>query len=97
LRERAYDVISDTDLRNIGTDCGRDPRDLVTEHRGCRNEIVSGEEQVGVTQPGRLHVDENFAPNRRCDAHILEIEPTTECVKYKRLHVRPPTVAAEAS
>ena len=43
LRERAYDVISDTDLRDIGTDCGHDPRDLVTKHRGCRNEIVSGE------------------------------------------------------
>jgi hypothetical protein len=34
LRERAYDVISDTDLRDVGTDCGYDPCDLVTEAGG---------------------------------------------------------------
>jgi len=78
LREGAYDVISDADLRNVGSDCGHDPCDLVTEHGGRRNEIVSGEQQVGVTQPGRLHLDENFAPNRHGDVHILEVEPATE-------------------
>ena len=86
LRERAYDVISDSDLRDIGTYFGNDPGDLVTKHRRGRNNIVSGEEQVGVTQPGRSHVDENFVPNRRGDVHILEVEPATECVEYERLH-----------
>ena len=45
--------------------------------------------QVGVTQPGRLHVDENFATDRRGDVHVLEIKPVTECVQDKCLHVWP--------
>jgi hypothetical protein len=49
LRERAHDVISDADLCDVGTDGGHASRDLVTEHRGRRNEIVGREEQVGVT------------------------------------------------
>ncbi|HWW87422.1 MAG TPA: hypothetical protein VNZ26_27680, partial [Vicinamibacterales bacterium] len=57
LRERAYDVISDTDLRDVGSGCGYDPRDLVTEHGRHRDEIVRGKQQVGVTKPGRLYVD----------------------------------------
>jgi hypothetical protein len=46
---------------------------------------VSGEQQVGVTEPGCSHVDENFAPDRRGDVHVLELEPATERVKYKCL------------
>jgi hypothetical protein len=93
LRERSYDVISDVDLHDIGTYFGNDPGDLMTKHRWDWNDIVSGEEQVGVTQPGRLHVDENFVPYRCGDVYNLEVEPTTERVNYKRLHVWPPTVA----
>jgi len=81
-------VISDSDLRYVGADCRHDSGDLVTKHRRCRNEIVSGKEQVSVTQPGRLYVYENFVPNRRGDVHILEVEPTTDSVEHKRLHVR---------
>jgi hypothetical protein len=92
LRERSYDVISDVDLHDIGTYFGNDPGDLVTKHRWDWNDMVRGEEHVGVTQPGRLHVDENFVPNRRGDVYNLEVEPTTECVDYKRIHVWPPTV-----
>src|SRR5260370_7156850 len=90
LRERTYDAISDADLRDVGSDCGHDTSDLVTKHRRCRNKIVSGEEQVGVTQPGRLHVDENFAPNRRGDVDVFEVEPVTNSVQYKCLHSWPP-------
>jgi hypothetical protein len=90
LRERTYDVISDADLRDVGSDCGHDTRDFVTKHRRCRNKVVSGEEQVGVTQPGRSHVDENFAPNRRGDVDIFEVEPVTNSVQYKCLHLWPP-------
>jgi hypothetical protein len=90
LRERTYDVISDADLRDVGSDCGHDTRSFVTKHRRCRNKIVSGEEQVGVTQPGCLHVDENFAPNRRGDVDVFEIEPVTNSVQYKCLHLWPP-------
>jgi hypothetical protein len=93
LRERAYDVVSDADLGDIGTYFGDDAGDLVTKHRRGRNNIVSGEKQVGMTQPGRSHVDQNFVPNWRGDVHILEVEPATKRVYYKRLHVWPPTVA----
>jgi hypothetical protein len=80
LRERANDVVSDMDLCDFGTDDGHDRRDLVAEHCGRRNEIVSGEQQVGVTQPGRLHIDVNFTSDRHGNVHILEVEPTTNCV-----------------
>jgi hypothetical protein len=33
-----------------------------------------------MTQAGGLHIDKNFAPKRRGDVHILEVEPATECV-----------------
>jgi hypothetical protein len=83
-------VISDADLRYVGADCRHDPGDLVTEHRRRRNKIVSGKEQVSVTQPGGLYVDENLVPNGCGDVHILEVEPTTDTIEYKRLHPRPP-------
>ncbi len=95
LRERTYDMISDADLSDVGSDCGHDARNFVTKHRWGGDEIVSGEEQVGVTQPGRLHVHENFAPDRRSDVNVLEVEPTTECVEYKCLHVWPPNRSVE--
>jgi hypothetical protein len=43
-----------------------------------RNEIMSGKEQVSVTQPGRLYGYENFVPNGCGDVHFLEVEPTTD-------------------
>jgi hypothetical protein len=49
LRERSYDVIFDTDLRDIGTYFGNHPGDLVTKYRRSGNDIVSSEQQVGVT------------------------------------------------
>jgi hypothetical protein len=95
--ERTHDVISDTDLRYVGADCGNDPGDLVAKHGRRRNEIVSGKEQVSVTQPGRLYLYENFVTNRRGDVHILEVEPTTDSVEYKRLHMRPPASLVAAN
>jgi hypothetical protein len=62
----------------------------VTKHRRRWNGIASGEKQIGVTRPGGLQVDEDFASDRRSDVHVLEIEPATECVNYKRLHLWPP-------
>jgi len=44
-----------------------------------------------VTQSGGLHVDQDFASDRRSDVHVLEIEPATECVNYKCLHLGPPS------
>jgi hypothetical protein len=71
-------VISDTELRDVRTDCSYDPRNLVTKHRRRWNDIVSSEKQVGVTRPGGLHVDPDFASHRRSNAHILEVEPAAE-------------------
>ena len=51
---------------------------------------MSGKEQVSVTQPGGLYVDENLVPNGCGYVHILEVEPTTDTIEYKRLHPWPP-------
>src|SRR5260370_19310322 len=84
-------MISDMELCDIGTDRGHNRCDLVTKHRRHWDDIVSSEQKVGMTQAGRLHLDENFAPNRRSDVNVLEIEPATECVNYKCLHLGPPS------
>jgi hypothetical protein len=84
-------VISHTDLRDVRTHCSHYSRDLVTKYRRHWNDIVSSEEKVGVTQARGLHVDEDFASDRRSDVHVLEIEPATECVNYKCLHLGPPS------
>jgi hypothetical protein len=82
-------VISETELRDVRAHCGHYSRNLVTEHRRHWNDIVSSEKQVGVAQASGLHVDENFAPNRRGNAYILKVEPAAECVNYECLHVWP--------
>ena len=80
-------MISDTELRDIRTDCSHDPCDLVTKHRWRWNDIVSGEKQVGMTQPRRLHVDEDFASDRRSDVNVFEIKPMTERVQDQCFHI----------
>ena len=50
LRERPDDVIADVDLRDVGTDGRHDPRDLVTQHRWCRHDVVRGEQEVRVAE-----------------------------------------------
>jgi hypothetical protein len=84
-------MISYTELRDIRTQCSHYPRNLMTKHRRHWNDIVSSEQKVGMTQAGRLHLDENFAPNRRRDVHVPEVEPAAECVDYKCLHLGPPS------
>jgi hypothetical protein len=87
LRERPYHVITGTELSDITTDCCHDPRDFVTEHRWCRHDIVSGEQEVGMTQARRLHVDKNLAADRRGDLHVFEIKSVTARVQDKRFHI----------
>ncbi len=89
LRERTNNVISDTEMRDIRTDCCHDPRDFVTQYRWRRHDIVSGEEQISVAQAGRLHIDENFATYRRGDLHVLEFKSMTECVQDECFHIWP--------
>jgi hypothetical protein len=91
LRERPYDVIADLHLPDVSACCCHNPRDLMTQHRRRRHDLVSGEQEVRMTQARRLHVDENFTTSRRGDAYLLEVEPTTKCINYECLHVCPPT------
>jgi hypothetical protein len=35
----------------------------MAEYCWKRSDIVRGEQKIGVTQPGRSHLNENFAPN----------------------------------
>jgi hypothetical protein len=60
------------ELRHVGSKLGHDSRYLVAQNGRRRDDIVSGEEQVGVAQPGCLHVDENFPSDWRGDVHGLE-------------------------
>src|SRR5260370_31111061 len=87
LRQRTYDVISDTELRDVRTHFSHYPGNLMTKHRRRWNDIVSSKKQVGVAQPRGLHVDQDFASHRRCDVNVLEIEASTECIKDKCLHL----------
>src|SRR5258708_7655301 len=75
------------ELLDIRTCCGYDPRNLVTKYRRRGDNIVSSKQQVGVAQPRRLHIDENFASYRRGDLNVLEIESSAECINYKCLHL----------
>ena len=87
-------MISNTELSDVGADLSDDSRNLVAEHRRHRNDVVRGEQQVGVTEPGRLHVDQNFAPNRCGDVDVFEIESASECIDDKRFHPWHPLCAA---
>jgi hypothetical protein len=88
-------VISDTELRDVRTHFSHYPRNLMTKHRRGWNDIVSSKKQVGVAQTRGLHVDQDFASHRRSDVNVLEIEASTECVEYKRLHLWPPYSSAQ--
>jgi hypothetical protein len=88
LRQRTYNVISDMELRYIWTHGSHDPSNLVSKHSRSGDDIVSCKQQVGVAQARRLYIDENLTPYRRGDLNVLEIESSTECIKYKCLHLR---------
>jgi hypothetical protein len=54
----------------------------MAKYRGQRSDIVRGKQKIGMTQPGRPHLDENFTPNGRSHINILKVEATTERVNY---------------
>jgi hypothetical protein len=89
LGERTYDVIPDSKLHDLRADFRHHPRDLVPKHGRHGNDVVRSEEQVGVAQPGGLHVNQHFTPHRRRNLHILEIKAATQCVHYKCFHFAP--------
>jgi len=90
LHEGPDYVIPDVKLRNLRADARHDPSDLVPEHSWPGNDVVVGEQQIGVTETRGLHVYEDFAPDGSCEVYVLEVETTTECVEYHRLHMSRP-------
>jgi len=49
--------------------------------------VVSREQQVGVTKAGRLHIDQNFAANWRRDIDVFKFESASERVNNKCFHI----------
>jgi hypothetical protein len=50
LLDRQNDVIAETEVRDIRTDCCHGPRHLVAQHRRCRCDVVGGEQEVRMTR-----------------------------------------------
>jgi hypothetical protein len=75
-------MIADAELCGIGANLGDDTRDLVAKYSRERSDIVRRKQKIGVTQPGRLDLDENFTPHGRSHINILQVEDTTGPVNY---------------
>jgi hypothetical protein len=69
-------------LCDIRADLSDDTGDLIAKDGGERRYIVRRKQKIGVTQPGRLHLDESFASNGRSHVNILKVEATTGRVNY---------------
>jgi hypothetical protein len=82
LYQRANDMIAAAELCDIRADLGDDTGDLMAKYRGERSDIVRRKQKIGVTQPGCLHIDENFTPNGRSHINVLKVETTTRRVHY---------------
>jgi hypothetical protein len=70
LHKSPDDVISDPELRDLGADLSDDPRDLMAQHDRWGNDFVGREQDVSVTEPGRLHIDQDLTPDRRGDVDV---------------------------
>jgi hypothetical protein len=77
LYQRANDMIAEAELGDIWANLGDDTRDLVAKYSRERSDSVRRKQKIGVTQPGRLDLDENFTPNGRSHINILKVEATT--------------------
>jgi len=74
-------MVSDVELRDPGTDRSDDSRDFMAQNRRRWNNVVSCEEQIGMTQPGGLNIDQNFATHRLGDVDLFDVESTPERIK----------------
>ena len=79
-------MIPNAELCYVRADFGDDSRDLVAQDSGYWNNVVSREQQVGVTKTGCLHIDQNFAANRRRDIDVFKVESASERVNNKCFH-----------
>jgi hypothetical protein len=87
LYKGTYDVISDTELCDVRANLGDDPETSWPNTAGVGTISLGRKQQIGVTQPGRLDLDENFTPNRHGNVNVLEIEAATERTQHKSLHL----------
>ena len=83
-------MVSEPKLCDLRADFSNDPGDLVPQHRRRRNDIVSSEQQIGMTESGRLHVDQDFASHRRGNVDVFHIEATPDRIEDKGLHLKHP-------
>ena len=83
-------MVSEPTLCDLRTDFSDGPGDLVPQHRRRRNDIVTSEQQIGMTESGRLHIDQHFAPHRRGDVDVFPIEAMPERIEDKGRHRKPP-------
>jgi hypothetical protein len=91
LYERPYDMISYTEMGDIGADFSDDPGHLVAKYSRGRNDIVGGEQEVGVTEPGCLHIDQHLATDRSGNVDVFfKIESAPDRVDDECLHRWPP-------
>jgi len=57
-------VISDAELRDVRSNLCHNPCNLVAQHGWHRDDVVRGEQQVGMTHPRRPHVARTWRMNR---------------------------------
>jgi hypothetical protein len=80
-------MITNAKLGYVRPDSGDDSRDLVAQHSWYWNNVVSREQQVGMTKTGCLHIDQNFAANWRRDIDVFKFESASERVNNKCFHI----------
>jgi hypothetical protein len=86
---------SDTDRVSLfqsgdpGADRRNDTRTFMTGDKGKRGldrPIAVGRVEVSVAHAGRDDLDQNLAPSRRRDRHLLDLQGLAECVHHRRFH-----------
>ena len=80
-------MITNSELCYVRPDSGDDSGDLVAQHSGYWNNIMSREQQIGVTKTRCLHIDQNFAANWRRDIDVFKFESASERVNNKSFHL----------
>ena len=56
-------MIADSELCDIRANLDHDSGNLMAEYCWKWNDIVGGEQKIGMTKPGRTYLNKNFAPN----------------------------------
>jgi hypothetical protein len=80
-------MLANTELGDITSDFGNDPRHLVAEYsRGWEN-VVRCEQDVSMAEPGCLYIDQHLASYWSGDVDVFDkIEPAPDRVDDKGFH-----------